>query len=56
MPGKFPGKVVLVKNINSVVNDVPVEAAAYLMLQQIDARTYRTEESEESLENVCKTR
>jgi hypothetical protein len=34
MPGKFPGKVVLVKNINSVVNDVPVEEAAYMMLQR----------------------
>jgi len=34
MPGKFPGKVVLVKNINSVVNDVPVEAAAYMMLKR----------------------
>lgn len=34
MPGKFPGKVLVVKNINSVVNDVPVEAAAYLMLQK----------------------
>ena len=32
MPGKFPGKVVLVKNLNSVVNDIPVEEAAYLML------------------------
>jgi hypothetical protein len=34
IPGKFPGKVVLVKNKNSVVNDIPVEAAAYLMLQK----------------------
>jgi hypothetical protein len=34
MPGKFPGKVVVVKNMNSVVEDVPVEAAAYLMLQK----------------------
>ena len=34
MPGKFPGKVVLIKNINSVVNDVPVEAAAYMMLKR----------------------
>ena len=32
MPGKFPGKVVLVKNMNSVVNDIPVEEAANLML------------------------
>jgi uncharacterized protein (DUF362 family) len=34
MPGKFPGKVILVKNSNAVVNDVPVEAVAYLMLQK----------------------
>jgi hypothetical protein len=34
MPGKFPGKVILLKNTNSVVNDVPVEAAAYMMLQR----------------------
>jgi uncharacterized protein (DUF362 family) len=34
MPGKFPGRVVLIKNINSVVNDVPVEAAAYMMLKR----------------------
>ena len=34
MPGKFPGKVVVVKNMNSVVDDVPVEAAAYLMLRK----------------------
>jgi Domain of unknown function (DUF362) len=34
MPGKFPGKVILVKNINSVVDDIPVEAAAYMMLQR----------------------
>jgi hypothetical protein len=34
MPGKFPGKVVLVKNNSSVVNDIPVEAAAYKMLQR----------------------
>ena len=34
MPGKFPGKVVVVKNINSVVNDFPVEAVAYMMLQK----------------------
>jgi uncharacterized protein (DUF362 family) len=33
MPGKYPGKVVLVKNEKSVVNDEPVEAVAYLMLQ-----------------------
>jgi len=34
MPGKFPGKVVLVKNLNAVVNDLPVESVAYLMLQK----------------------
>ncbi len=34
MPGKFPGKVILVKNPAAVVNDVPVEAVAYLMLQK----------------------
>jgi uncharacterized protein (DUF362 family) len=34
MPGKFPGKVILVKNSNAVVNDLPVEAVAYLMLQK----------------------
>jgi uncharacterized protein (DUF362 family) len=34
MPGKFPGKVILVKNANAVVNDSPVEAIAYLMLQK----------------------
>jgi uncharacterized protein (DUF362 family) len=34
MPGKYPGKVVLVKNEKSVVNDEPVEAVAYLMLQK----------------------
>ncbi|MBP1666912.1 MAG: hypothetical protein H6Q23_1772 [Bacteroidetes bacterium] len=34
MPGKFPGKVVVVKNKNAVVDDLPVEAAAYMMLQK----------------------
>jgi uncharacterized protein (DUF362 family) len=34
MPGKFPGKVVMVKNSGSVVNNEPVEAVAYLMLQK----------------------
>jgi len=34
MPGKFPGKVVIVKDKNSVVDDLPVEAAAYMMLQK----------------------
>lgn len=32
MPGKYPGKVVLVKNTRAVVNDVPDELAAYNML------------------------
>lgn len=32
MPGKFPGKVVLVKDKNSVISDEPVESAAYAML------------------------
>lgn len=34
MPGKFPGKVILVKDPGAVVNDVPVEAVAYMMLQK----------------------
>ena len=34
MPGKFPGKVVIVKNKNAVVDDMPVEAVAYMMLQK----------------------
>ena len=34
MPGKYPGRVVHVKNPDSVVNDEPVEAIAYLMLQK----------------------
>lgn len=34
MPGKFPGKVVVVKNKNAVVDDMPVEAVAYTMLQK----------------------
>lgn len=34
MPGKFPGKVVVVKDTRSVVADVPVEGIAYLMLQK----------------------
>ncbi len=34
LPGKFPGKVILVKHYGAVVNDVPVEAVAYLMLQR----------------------
>jgi uncharacterized protein (DUF362 family) len=34
MPGKYPGKVVMVKNSGSVVNNEPVEAVAYIMLQK----------------------
>ena len=34
MPGKFPGKVVMVKNSKSVVNDEPVEKEAYLMIEK----------------------
>lgn len=34
MPGKFPGRVVVVKNAGSVVDDVPVEEVAYLMLSR----------------------
>jgi uncharacterized protein (DUF362 family) len=34
MPGLFPGKVVLVKNVKSVINDEPVESVAYMMLSQ----------------------
>jgi uncharacterized protein (DUF362 family) len=34
MPGRFPGKVVIVKNNNAVFNDEPVETAAYLMLSR----------------------
>jgi len=34
MPGIYPGKVVHVKNINSVVNDEPVEQEAYLMIEK----------------------
>lgn len=34
MPGKYPGKVVLVKNNNSVINNEPVEAEAYTMLSE----------------------
>jgi uncharacterized protein (DUF362 family) len=34
MPGKFPGKVVVVKNKNAVVDNMPVEAVAYMMLQK----------------------
>jgi hypothetical protein len=34
MPGKFPGKVVHIKNARAVVNDEPVEHEAYLMLEK----------------------
>ena len=34
MPGKFPGKVVHIKNSKAVVNDEPVEAEAYKMIEQ----------------------
>src|SRR5512145_352731 len=34
MPGKFPGKVVLVKNVKAVVNNEPVEREAYLMIEK----------------------
>jgi len=34
IPGKFPGKVVLVSHEGSVVNNEPVEAVAYVMLQK----------------------
>jgi uncharacterized protein (DUF362 family) len=34
MPGKFPGKVVVVKDLRSVVDEAPVEEIAYLMLQK----------------------
>lgn len=34
MPGKFPGKVIHIKNTRAVVNDQPVEQEAYLMLEK----------------------
>lgn len=34
MPGYFPGKVVLIRNTESVVNDIPVETEAYRMLKK----------------------
>ncbi len=34
MPGKYPGRVVVVKNAGSVIDDVPVEEVAYLMLSR----------------------
>jgi uncharacterized protein (DUF362 family) len=33
MPGKYPGKVVHIKNEKSVINDAPVEQEAYLMIR-----------------------
>ncbi len=33
MPGKYPGKVIQVKNTKSVLNDEPVEQEAYLMIR-----------------------
>jgi hypothetical protein len=34
MPGIYPGKVILVKNTKSVLNDEPVEKEAYLMIEK----------------------
>jgi len=34
MPGKFPGKVVHIKNSKAVVNDKPVEQEAYMMIEK----------------------
>jgi hypothetical protein len=34
MPGKYPGKVIMVNNPAAVVNDEPVEAVAYAMLSK----------------------
>ena len=34
MPGKFPGKVVHIKNVNAVKNDEPVEKEAYMMIRK----------------------
>lgn len=34
MPGLYPGRVIVVKNTKSVINDVPDESAAYSMLKQ----------------------
>ena len=34
MPGKYPGRVVLIKHKDAVINDEPVEMAAYVMLQK----------------------
>lgn len=34
IPGKYPGKVIMVKNPSAVVNDEPVEAVAHFMLSK----------------------
>ena len=34
MPGKYPGRVIHIKNASAVVNDEPVETAAYLMIEK----------------------
>ncbi len=34
IPGKFPGKVVHIKNSKSVINDEPVEQEAYIMIEK----------------------
>jgi uncharacterized protein (DUF362 family) len=34
MPGKYPGKVILVKNSKSVVNNEPVEQEAFIMIEK----------------------
>lgn len=34
MPGKFPGKVVQVKNVKAVVNNEPIEQEAYRMIEK----------------------
>lgn len=34
MPGKFPGKVVQVKNVKAVINNEPVEQEAYRMIEK----------------------
>jgi uncharacterized protein (DUF362 family) len=34
MPGKYPGRVVHIKNVKAVINDEPVEAEAYKMIEK----------------------
>lgn len=34
MPGKYPGKVIHIKNAKAVINDEPVEQEAYLMIRK----------------------